>query len=184
MLKNAETQSRILEVGFGNGHLLIELAKKGYSTLTGVDYSEKAVIFANENAKSKGVENIHFLARDIMAVDAYEDAIKYDFIIDKGTFDAISLCPDFATPEKDLDDCTSNRGRIPKVVGIYRNFIKSSIDRGGGGTFMITSCNWTREELLAFFEGDFSLKDELLHPTFTFGGITGSVVTTLVFKIK
>lgn len=52
-----------------------------------------------------------------------------------------------------------------------------------GGRFLITSCNWTEEELRGWFGGGaFEFEGKVKYPSFTFGGKTGSSVVTLCFK--
>jgi len=102
---------------------------------------------------------------------------RFDLILDKGTFDAISLCPEEAEEKKRF----------------YIDFVKTALKRtssdGGGGVegvgvFCLTSCNWTEEELVRMFDPYFDLKDRIEFPSFQFGGKTGSTVTSLVFVVK
>ena len=55
-----------------------------------------------------------------------------------------------------------------------------------GGLFVVTSCNWTEDEVRLWFEGARGSKlkfvDKVKYPTFTFGGKSGSKVCTLCFK--
>merc|ERR1712083_76254 len=88
---------------------------------------------------------------------------KYDVVVDKGTFDAISL------GEKAVEDKKSyirNVGELLKPEGLL----------------LITSCNWTEEELRAQFSGVFHQKYVLPTPFFTFGGVKGNTVTAVVFQ--
>lgn len=48
--------SKIIDLGCGNGLFLIELANNEYKDLTGVDYSEKAIVLAKEIAEKQEVE--------------------------------------------------------------------------------------------------------------------------------
>lgn len=57
----------------------------------------------------------------------------FDVCIDKGTFDAISLNPDNTKEGKTL----------------YVQALKDALKNGG--FFAITSCNWTKEQLLERF---------------------------------
>lgn len=57
----------------------------------------------------------------------------FDVCIDKGTFDAISLSPEDREEAKKL----------------YVNSLKTVMKPGG--FFIITSCNWTKEQLLQIF---------------------------------
>jgi len=87
----------------------------------------------------------------------------FDVILDKGTFDAISLCPESADSKKRL----------------YLDFVKNTLKKDDG-LFSITSCNWTEEELMKVFGEDFEVKDRIPFPSFQFGGVTGSTVTSIV----
>ncbi|XP_020912407.1 EEF1A lysine methyltransferase 2 isoform X2 [Exaiptasia diaphana] len=90
--------------------------------------------------------------------------LKFDVCFDKGTYDAISLNPQDRT----------------KCRAAYIQSVSSLLE--DKGVFMITSCNWSKDELLKQFEKDFVLRDELPTPSFTFGGNSGNTVTSLVFN--
>lgn len=60
-------------------------------------------------------------------------AVEYDVCHDKGTYDAVSLCP---------DDPSSKRAAYMKAVHCITR---------KNGLFIITSCNWTQEELCEQF---------------------------------
>lgn len=69
----------------------------------------------------------------------------FDVCIDKGTFDAISLNPDNAKESKKL------------YVQVLKDALKDK------GFFAITSCNWTKEQLLdRFGEGEGKLWNKLV----------------------
>ena len=94
----------------------------------------------------------------------------FDAVLDKGTFDAISLSSE-----------TDQQGR--RICETYRHRITPLIRPGQ--FFIITSCNWTRDELLNWFvaaDGQLDFFDEAKYPTFTFGGHQGQSVCTLIFK--
>jgi hypothetical protein len=94
----------------------------------------------------------------------------FDVVLDKGTFDAISLM----TPETDGS---------PHPCDRYRQTVIPLIKRGR--YLVITSCNWTKNELLEWLvpqDGELVLFDEARYPTFTFGGKTGQSVVTLVLQ--
>ena len=60
-------------------------------------------------------------------------SIQYDVCLDKGTYDAVSLNPE-----------------NPKLQRTrYCNNIKKLVK--AGGIFVVTSCNWTQEELIEHF---------------------------------
>ncbi|KAM9052519.1 EEF1A lysine methyltransferase 2 isoform 2-T2 [Megaptera novaeangliae] len=88
----------------------------------------------------------------------------FHICIDKGTFDAISLNPDNAIEKR--KQYVKSLSRVLKVKGF----------------FLITSCNWTKEELLNEFSEGFELFEELRTPRFSFGGRSGNSVAALVFQ--
>ncbi|MFS7973471.1 putative Methyltransferase domain-containing protein [Helianthus anomalus] len=81
----------VLDVGTGNGLLLQELAKQGFSDLTGTDYSEGAIDLARSLAERDGFASIKFLVDDILETKLDK---QFHLVIDKGTLDAIGLHPD------------------------------------------------------------------------------------------
>lgn len=107
----------------------------------------------------------------------------WDVILDKGTFDAISLYSSSAVPGKQ-GTRRPNEGYKAAVLPLVRE----------GGLFLITSCNWTEDELARWFEGDFEQDQQqwcfkqvgkVDYPTFSFGGVKGQTISTLCFtKIK
>jgi hypothetical protein len=101
---------------------------------------------------------------------------KVSVLLDKGTFDAISL-----SSEKD------SQGR--RISERYRSSIKPFLE--DGGLFLITSCNWTEEELRSWLEKEeegedeiFKFRDRIKYPRFQFGGKEGQSVVTLCFEKK
>lgn len=198
---NVDNSKPLLEFGSGNGHLLVALAKAGYTRLMGVDYSDSAVTLGAEYAASSGFSHIKFKTADLLN----SESINLDpafLILDKGTFDAISLGPE---PDIDASEATSEvvvssgakilseakttfgakispGGRISSLASRYKAALHQCLSTDPSSIFMITSCNWTRDELVQLFEPDFTVKDEIMHPTFSFGGHTGQTVTTIIFS--
>jgi EEF1A lysine methyltransferase 2 len=201
-----ETTS-FLDLGTGNGALLFGLRDEGWTgTLMGVDYSERSVEFAKrigvrrreeqrqqqtpENAVEEGraqaegevEKEVQFQLHDILS-DTPSSLLKagqkegWDVVLDKGTFDAISL-------SSDLDA----RGR--RVVEGYRAQMMPLIREGG--LFLVTSCNWTEAELDAWFATDdrqdgmedFVLENvgRVQYRSFSFGGVKGQTISTLCFR--
>ena len=125
----------ILEVGSGNGVLLLGLLEAGYegTTLHGVDYSDGAVKLAQAVAEvrggSSGITYTHcdFLQDDPPAPNGTPGIgiANWDLITDKGTYDAIAL------------GARDENGRSPAdhYPGQVTRLLKP------GGIFLIT-CGW------------------------------------------
>lgn len=168
ILKNdkIDFSTPILDIGCGNGVFLIELAEEGFDNLHGVDYSHKAI----ELAKSIALEHetkITYNQVDLVDSKSTSETLKgiqYDVCHDKGTYDAVSLNPDDA------------KGCRVKYINTLHSILKD------GGLYIITSCNWTLDELLMQFSSHFQLVVHIPAPTFQFGGKTGSPTTTAVFS--
>lgn len=176
----SEKAARFLDVGTGNGHLLFALREDGWEgEMVGVDYSEVSVKLARDIQVSKkekeelGTGDMRFEVWDLLAQEPggwLEGG--FDVVLDKGTFDAICLSQE-----------TDAQGR--RICEGYRERVEPLVKPGG--RFLITSCNWTAEELRAWFEGEGSglvFEDSVRYPSFTFGGKTGTKVATLCFRRK
>ncbi|BFG25417.1 hypothetical protein CerSpe_116910 [Prunus speciosa] len=166
----------VLDIGTGNGLLLQELSKQGFSNLTGTDYSEGAIDLARSLAGRDGLPNIHFLVDDVLDTKLER---QFQLVVDKGTLDAIGLHPD---------------GSIKRVM--YWDSVSRLV--APGGVLVITSCNNTKDELVQEVESfnqrsmtqehDETPKDKFQYlshvrsyPTFMFGGSVGSRVATVAF---
>ncbi|KAL6895065.1 S-adenosyl-L-methionine-dependent methyltransferase [Trichoderma evansii] len=109
----------------------------------------------------------------------------YDIILDKGTFDAISL----STHEQTSTTTTSEQQeqQPPHPCEVYRRRLLQLLSPNGG-IFLITSCNWTEPELRSWFlddkDGELSVVGRVDYPTFTFGGVKGQTISTLCFRRK
>uniref|UniRef100_A0A8C6WT88 EEF1A lysine methyltransferase 2 n=1 Tax=Neogobius melanostomus TaxID=47308 RepID=A0A8C6WT88_9GOBI len=152
----------VLDIGTGNGAFLVELANHGFTNLTGIDYSGTSIELARSVLLAEGLTNV--TVKEVDFLNCHDELKGFDVCIDKGTFDAISLNPDNAKESKSL------------YVKSLQSVLKDQ------GVFVITSCNWTKEQLLERFKEGFEFVQELPTPTFTFGGQTGSSVAALVFK--
>lgn len=111
--------------------------------MVGIDYSLKAVALAQKIAAERQlVESVKFYVSDCIRDDlasakwvpGLEGGRGFDVVLDKGTFDAISLSDEL------LGDGSGRRiyeGYAENIVGAMKK----------GGLLVVTSCNWTGEEL-------------------------------------
>lgn len=177
--QRASTASRFVDLGTGNGHLLFALDEEdddGESwsgEKVGVDYSETSVQLARRIAAQKETGSIRFDQWDLLASQPGDWlGTGFDMALDKGTFDAISLMP--LAEGNEVHPCTTYRSKVVPLIK--------------PGCFLcITSCNWTKDELLGWLapaDGELELYSEAKYPTFTFGGQTGQSIVTLVFRKK
>ncbi|CAH1098971.1 unnamed protein product [Psylliodes chrysocephalus] len=152
--------SKLVDVGCGNGMLLVELANDGYTDLTGIDYSDKAVELSKKIAEKQNL-NIKFFNYNVL--ESIPDS--YQIFHDKGTYDAISLSEN------------SKENRLKYIENISGSL-------SDGGILIITSCNWTQSELNEQFHEKFNLLSIIPTPQFKFGGKVGNVVTSCVYQKK
>ncbi|BCR94498.1 putative S-adenosylmethionine-dependent methyltransferase [Aspergillus luchuensis] len=162
-----------------------------------------------------GDTNIRFEEWDILHGDVYEttseeegcgdrkggkvdwfpyDKGGFDIVLDKGTFDAVSLS-DEVIPDADgaaaahASGKTVQRRVCERYPGIVRGLVRK------GGFVVVTSCNWTEEELVAWFtradstssggdgkEDKFVVWGRVEYPRFRFGGREGQGVCTVCFQ--
>ncbi|XP_028549575.1 EEF1A lysine methyltransferase 2 isoform X2 [Dendrobium catenatum] len=173
----------VLDIGTGNGLLLQELAKIGFSDLTGTDYSEGAIELSRNLAVRNGFSHIKFLVDDVLETKLDK---KFQLVMDKGTLDAIGLHPD--GPVKRLMYWDS----VAKLVA-------------PSGILVITSCNNTKDDLLQEMESfngkRLGSNDQVLgeaswgslfkyidhvrtYPSIMFAGVEGTRVSTVAFLRK
>jgi len=166
---------RILEIGTGNGNLLLSLLDTGYppQDLTGIDYSPEAVQLARSISDSRGGAEITLSVVDFLQESSENGADvfsgSWDLVLDKGTYDAMALM------ENDAE------GRAPSAA--YPRRVSEVLK--SGGFFLITSCNFTLKELQDAFitvETGFVYHSTVKHPTITFGGMSGSTYCTVAFQ--
>lgn len=167
---NAQPLS-VLDLGTGNGHLLFALYEAGFGAwkFKGIDYAQHSVALARQVAASRGLQSsIEFEQADFLMAPATQEEESYDLILDKGTFDAISLSADRTATGQRLCD-------------VFPGCVAKMLKRGG--TFLITSCNWTTDELIQRLSSpELVYKDHIDRPTMTFGGGSGSDVSTVAFQ--
>jgi len=160
----------IIEIGSGNGTLLYALAKAGYlpTTLTGVDYCADAASLAKTISIKRGIIGITFMEGDFLKDDLCKDNM-WDLVLDKGTYDAIALGP---KDEHGLSPAARYPAQLIKLMK-------------PGAYFLITSCNFTEEELKSAFvtpETDLVYHSRIQHQVFTYGGRSGSTCASVAFR--
>ncbi|KAK6523236.1 hypothetical protein TWF694_006126 [Orbilia ellipsospora] len=180
------SSTTFLDVGTGNGHLLFSLLEDGDfegDGMVGVDYSEGSVELArNIAAQTEGAAGVKFLQLDVIydrpKLEVFGERIAkeggFDVVLDKGTFDAISLSDEV------VQDGTGRR-----VYEVYPERVAEwvKVDKG---ILLVTSCNWTEEELVRRMTegGKLEVKGRIKYPEFTFGGKKGSTVCSVAFQRK
>ncbi|KAF1948967.1 hypothetical protein CC80DRAFT_529692 [Byssothecium circinans] len=174
---SGEVEARFLDLGTGNGHLLFSLREEGWmGELIGIDYSAQSITLANEIlARKPASARIAIAFHEFDILSSTSDApgwiaSGFDVVLDKGTFDAISLSSE-----------TDSSGR--RICEGYREKVEKLVKKKG--RFLITSCNWTEEELRGWFEvdgGELVFENKVQYPSFRFGGREGSSVCTLCFR--
>ncbi|KAB5570603.1 methyltransferase domain-containing protein [Coniochaeta sp. 2T2.1] len=97
----------------------------------------------------------------------------WDVVLDKGTFDAVSL-----SSQRDGAGRRICEGYRDRVLQLLRP----------GGVFLVTSCNWTEAELKGWFEeggrsemGRLRQVDRVEYRSFSFGGVKGQTISTVCF---
>lgn len=171
---------RVLDLGTGNGHMLFSLRDSGWvSQMVGVDYSPASVFLARQIQRQRldsldGDPDARVLPVQFELFDILNDkpgswlGPGFDIVLDKGTFDAISLNP---KPDKD--------GR--KGFELYGKKVESLVRPGG--YLLITSCNWTEEELRRWFESEeLEYWDRIKYRSFTYAGVKGQTISSVFFR--
>ncbi|PWY73835.1 hypothetical protein BO94DRAFT_538884 [Aspergillus sclerotioniger CBS 115572] len=120
----------------------------------------------------------------------------FDIVLDKGTFDAVSLSDEVVVEGEgeDKDMAASGRKIQRRVCERYPGIVRGLVRKGG--FVVVTSCNWTEEELVNWFtssstctsgggggEGDrLVVWGRVEYPRFRFGGREGQGVCTVCFQ--
>lgn len=170
---------RIADIGTGNGHLLFALRDEGWKAqLVGLDYSPASVelcrrIAAERSAGDAGEDTapVDFHVFDILqGVPGAWASPAFDAVLDKGTFDAISLS----------DAAVAADGR--RGCEVYAEKAAALL-KPGSGYLVVTSCNWTADELTRWFDIPALTRFRTIaFPSFQFGGVEGQTVSAVCFR--
>jgi hypothetical protein len=182
----------ILDLGTGNGSTLFQLRLSGNFTgpMVGVDYSPQSIQLARTLAQryastepSNPCADVQFEVLDLIHSDPVtqpwwpSDPGGFDLVLDKGTFDAISLSS---------ETITSPDSKKRRVCEVYPSKVVEMVKQGG--FLLVTSCNWTEEEVVHWFtdtEGtirQLEVWDKVKYPKYKFGGQEGQGVASVCFR--
>lgn len=209
----AQNHPTVLDLGTGNGSALFSLRLEGEyrGRMVGVDYSRQSIElarrlwrqYADSSSSSSCVSSpkvagpISFEELDLIHDDPTSSQLPwwptteggFDLVLDKGTFDAISLS------SSTIHDPVSNLDR--RVCELYPAKVARMVRPGG--FLLVTSCNWTEEEVVRWFTGSESESDaepggerarglrlevynRIRYPIFEFGGQKGQGVASVCFR--
>lgn len=73
----------IIDIGCGNGMMLIELFREGYTNLTGIDYSPKAIQLSQNIAADQDIQITYKIA-DLLSDEFRKEFGQYKIVHDKG----------------------------------------------------------------------------------------------------
>eukprot|EP00771_Trimastix_marina_P000930 gnl/Trimastix_PCT/1966.p2 GENE.gnl/Trimastix_PCT/1966~~gnl/Trimastix_PCT/1966.p2 ORF type:complete len:270 (-),score=44.59 gnl/Trimastix_PCT/1966:124-933(-) len=164
-LPSVHKQTSFIDLGCGNGAFVLSLLRQGYRRIMGTDYSEDGVRLSEQIIGQFRAEHseepldVRFAVDDLLHSTVNE---QFDVVHDKGTFDAIRL-------NSEAPAEAYREALMPLVVP--------------GGFFVITSCNWTHDELLEYFQAvGLRYHDRVAYPTRRVFGQDVSPVRTVAFQ--
>lgn len=177
--------SQVLDIGCGNSYTLCTLVERidaklfGESLkILGIDYSHNSIELSKRIVAERGLDNKIFLEQcDFLDHEQLKKATKganFDFLIDKGTYDAICLLASQSTE-------TLDKARVRYMESLY-SLVKSR------SILILASCNSTEEELMNLFSLDcdskinYKLIGRIETPKIKFGGKEGSQVTCVIVE--
>ena len=81
--RNISSESKIIDLGCGNGIMSIELYEAGFHNVDGVDYSDHAIDLAKKLAQDSDITELNFFTCDILNSLPTELVNKYKVIQDQ-----------------------------------------------------------------------------------------------------
>ena len=63
--KNTDPESKIIDLGCGNGMMSIELYEAGFHNVDGVDYSQHAIDLAKKLAQDSDIADLNFFVSSL-----------------------------------------------------------------------------------------------------------------------
>ncbi|KAJ5095734.1 hypothetical protein NUU61_005090 [Penicillium alfredii] len=155
----------------GNGNRE-EKGNQGNEDATPIQFEEWDILNSDAPLSESGLETVVPADKNPLSWFPYAHG-GFDIVLDKGTFDAVSLA----------DDAQTSR-----VCERYPDIARRLVRRGG--FVVVTSCNWTEEELVRWFTGTAAGGDHdrlvvwgrVEYPRFQFGGQEGQGVCSVCFQ--
>lgn len=174
---------KLVDIGCGNSYTITSLLEKYKSVKTNYRLEALGLDFANNSIElSRKIVNELDMGSDINLIQCdfldseqlftASQGDKFDFIIDKGTYDAIILLAGDKIKEAQI-----------KYMKSLNSLVREN------SIFILASCNHTKHELMPLFELDcqasfsYTFLDTIETPKIVFGGREGSQVTCLVMKV-
>ena len=155
--QDMDKEKRIIDLGCGNGHLIFDLYERHYRNIVGVDYSFSSIELCRSIQLQQHIPENEIQWYQLDVLQSVENLCLFDLVLDKGTFDAISL----ASRHGGTDSTPANR---------YVESVNKMLSEKG--ILLITSCNWTEQELIVRFSKYFTFLDRVKYPSFQFGGMS------------
>jgi EEF1A lysine methyltransferase 2 len=158
--------------------------------MVGLDYSKPSIQLAQELVKSqRSCQDIKFEVMDIIRDDPRKQSWwlegGFDLVLDKGTFDAISLSDEVVHSSASHPPQTDQA--LARIHTLYPSRALGMVKPGG--FLLVTSCNWTQDELINWFttcetgsDNGISTWKTVEYPKFRFGGQEGQGVCTVCFR--
>lgn len=190
---NAELASwKVLDIGTGNGILLHALAKHGFVELTGTDFSEGAVELARAVATRSGHSNINFMVDDVLETKLQT---QFTLVTDKGTLDAIGLHPEGSQRRVTywkavskllapggilvITSCNSTKDElVDEACSFMQSPSIGTFFSRGEDSVSTSSTSSSSSDVQPVFHYIDHIRT---YPTFRFGGVEGSKVSTVAF---
>ncbi|OMJ19633.1 Protein-lysine N-methyltransferase mettl10 [Smittium culicis] len=170
-----------------------ELAKQIQST---VEEENEINFIQSDILLETAASDIFASLKELNGSKGNESSIdNFDLVLDKGTFDAICLAPEQPTATSptaaEVAETNSDKTETEKHKRVdlearkkYLRSVRDLMD-AERSVFLITSCNWTEDELVSMFGSyGFDFFGRIKHRSFTFGGVKGSTVSSVAFKLK
>lgn len=110
---NITSKSKILMVGCGNSKLSESMYLNNFENITNIDISSIVINKMNIEKISKGMENMTYLEMDATKMSFPDN--EFDYVLDKGTLDALSCAKDKTICENLLKEMK----RVTKVNGVF-----------------------------------------------------------------